>query len=883
MARFNKRAEPGSRVQAQRHEESTPFLRQGDSSVVREGSHDDDVSSEATNMTVGMEDDLTREQVQIMKARTMYNMVEHLDERTKLLFLTNAQCKQIGSSRSSLRKMFDALEIGRPQLVINLLESKGMRPFLRCISHEEFEAGNILDLAGFQHNKPPFLSQEEEDAVQSKIDLFMADVVVPLAVQTQAVILACAVPDECCLSASLTRVVSSQRAKWGQVLPFKILSLTNLGFMLYRNSDMGAFWRTVKRKSRAWLQHDAILNSLSIGSSARNIDLDSNAVTLIINDRLDTQKQTLDEAPWASLVTELLRMLAANLPSLAVRTGSTVKASSSVKGPGTLESSMAAALSGTPHVFLDLRKHPIPDSVLDRAALIEHAKQDFSRRCAELVDHGIIEALDCCTIAFFHEALFGDGNAATLDVNLEGGRGRSESLHKAIRRLQSNEIEAAHLPTLKRASSEQVREVADFIAERFFQDAWEMLSTSNKEKGASCQELYSEKKYAYAIRLNTLLASDHIYGASLWDLQATQRLIKHLVRLDRLPTSTKLEGLLLLRSAWNDYDVAMMLADRYKHISKILFALQLLLGWLVISLSNAWEMSCDGEDALFIPNALKYAPLMKKSIFVISALTTMIVSFDGLFNAKSRWHHLRTSACKLESIIWQYRTRVGDFSETAQQTLQDTAETKLMYHINEWRDELMAAANLNSTDFGKQHSAGTYKHFQETGEPVDGKDDFHSPAQPRSYIELRIEPAMALYRDRIPPYTWAGYLLKVCVVLLGMAATMLAHYDYESQVAVVMAASAAFTSWSEFSDNVTKVTRYSKSVVNLQKLLSWWDSLSEVQKASRDNISHLIETCEGVIAEERVAWTSAPQKSQAGGKSKDKAEAEGFHDDEVAQ
>ena len=47
-------------------------------------------------------------------------------------------------------------------------------------------------------------------------------------------------------------------------------------------------------------------------------------------------------------------------------------------------------------------------------------------------------------------------------------------------------------------------------------------------------------------------------------MEYAQKLVNQVVRLDRLPASNPLQGLLLLRDAWRDFDVAMLLAGRYK-------------------------------------------------------------------------------------------------------------------------------------------------------------------------------------------------------------------------------------------------------------------------------------------------------------------------------
>merc|ERR1712196_259776 len=87
----------------------------------------------------------------------------------------------------------------------------------------------------------------------------MMDVLIPLASQTNAIVFCSAVPAECFLSKSFTRMCSVERARWGGRMPFTIISTTNSVDILYQNPDETAHWRGLRRQSRAWRQHDAKL------------------------------------------------------------------------------------------------------------------------------------------------------------------------------------------------------------------------------------------------------------------------------------------------------------------------------------------------------------------------------------------------------------------------------------------------------------------------------------------------------------------------------------------------------------------------------------------------------------------------------------------------
>jgi hypothetical protein len=158
------------------------------------------------------------------------------------------------------------------------------------------------------------------------------------------------------------------------------------------------------------------------------------------------------------------------------------------------------------------------------------------------------------------------------------------------------------------------------------------------------------------------------------------------------------------------------------------------------------------------------------------------------------------------------------------------------------------------------HPASTYKHFQDSGGPANGGDDHHTPVQPHRYIELRIKKNIAFYEARIPKYNWRRGFYKFLVVLLSVGATALARYKMASLVIVVTAASAAITSWVEFTDMANKGKRYSRVITGLENLLDWWNSLTEVQKASRERIGEFITVSEGLINEEQVGWTRMAKK-----------------------
>ena len=131
------------------------------------------------------------------------------------------------------------------------------------------------------------------------------------------------------------------------------------------------------------------------------------------------------------------------------------------------------------------------------------------------------------------------------------------------------------------------------------------------------------------------------------------------------------------------------------------------------------------------------------------------------------------------------------------------------------------------------------------------------------------------YILRVPKYANHGFVLKFVILFLGVTSSALARYDLLAWVTVATAAATAVTSWAEFSEDSRKVERYSSAVNSLKKLLSWWDSLGEVEKASRENITHLVLETESIVSEEQRSWTSTASKQQD-------AAATDSHDDDTS-
>ena len=873
-------------------------------------------------------DDLSREQLQMMKARTMFEMVEEVPipnkpEKAKLLLLTNPQAELIASSASSLQKMIDAFEVPKPKLVINLLRSQGFRRYLHSWLPEVFaedmvHGGHAKDAstAGYVGDSPPFLSADEERAAVERIDIFMSDVLLPLAARTNAIVFLSAFANGCILSESFTRMYSLLRNKWGRKPPFTVIACEYSLQNLYLNPDASAHWQFVRKASRSWQQRDAMLSDMvnakfavhgALPQSAwRAHDLDPLAPCYLLVDSIDPKRGEMGDArAFNNLMTELMRYLSNRLPSLAVKTGAvtyTVLENASTMASG-LGPAMDAALSGTPLLLLDVRNR-MPVEGATRAELIEKAKHVLTSSTNVLSEAGLSETFAVSSLAYLHDVLFDEVNESEY---LRRGVEARLPLHRAIVRASNAATGSVGTDgAVTRATPQQVLETASWLSTQIFRDAWKTLPDhrERESRGETADEHYQKFIFAQSVLSRAILSSPNVFSVNLFDQGEAHQLVNHLVKVDRLPKRNTLEGLLILRDVWREYDVAMMLASKFKLRSKLIFGLQLLVMWLLVfcaavssfmlgpaetighhtegsvvvpegSSVPAWMRSHPNEAANAVLQAVHAhevgqtalswlwasAAPMRELVFLLSIVSSMLISLELMLNAKARWRQLRSSAGALDSMIWCFRTRVSPFEVVSSDPDSTHAEATLCNALNAWREELVSAGDLQLSDLERTYPAHVYKHCQDAGDLPDGADDCHSPVKPQTYIEMRVLPTMDFYQLRIPVYARQIMVSKLQILFAAVTCTILARYGLEQWVIVVAAGAAAITSWIEFEDKSRKVERYNRAVQALKKLVAWWESLAEMEKQMPEVIARLIKDAEMIISEERAAWISTAHQS----------------------
>ena len=180
------------------------------------------------------------------------------------LFLTNHQAELLAQP-DNVAKLFNALDIRVPPKLLIVLQWDGH--FRRQMATA---ATSNRVVSTHERKNGAFVNGEASQDAEAGLDRFMAEVLIPLAVQTNAIVI-CDAVSQFELSASFMRMVAVQRASFADGMPFTIIAMTDEIHCLYSNFKQDCHWRAVRRRSRAWAKRDAKLTELLINQGVYKI------------------------------------------------------------------------------------------------------------------------------------------------------------------------------------------------------------------------------------------------------------------------------------------------------------------------------------------------------------------------------------------------------------------------------------------------------------------------------------------------------------------------------------------------------------------------------------------------------------------------------------
>ncbi|EKX48124.1 hypothetical protein GUITHDRAFT_137062 [Guillardia theta CCMP2712] len=841
-----------------------------------------------------------------IRAKTLYNLVEDIHAEVgsssmtkKLLVLNNRQASVF--TRESIPKLFHAFELnGKPKLVVKLLHSEAGTMQYRWFTErvgKDFEegkfdpqpllSGNIGGVPDMWRenylpgNHGPSVQQSELENAKVKLVNFFRDVLIPLCAQTNAIVLMPA-SDWDMGAHAFSQAVNLLRSKWGAKLPFSTMG-SGWRWVFQRQSRVdGTVSHQIRSKSESFGRNDDLMDDFNkaVSSPERSKWVSQDLLAGVDNYILfegatvDTNGKFVNWNPGPANLLEnmILENFSQSIPCFTLRFTRTHENTNNQICVDIINSSV-------PVVFLDLRER----KELRGNSRKERLKEAFSQIREfreELFQANQNEVYDVCNIAFMDSVLKEYEPAISKNPNASKSSSHPEKLWEAIERKNRGE---------KMDSSEEekladLRSVVDFLKEEHMQNYWQVVRVCEKKGIKPLWESFDAMKASisedarveYGEQVSQLLSSPIFYGRNVSDVKGLSKLIEDLVRIGRIPEENSLEGLKILREAWDTVDICNHVAESYKIISKLGYIVILSLG-LVITAITVMKNKVDRCEVVAF--TCLDDGRTKTIIFFLSLSASIIGAILAFYNPMHRWRILRNISSRIVSVIWMYRTRVGVFAMNNNKS--DAPEIALRDRVLELRAELMESADIGETSFMRSYPRKVYKHFQhkwdddKTQQDAPLVDNHHTPTSPNQYIEVRVNLMLDFYRSRLPGYRQTLNACTWLTILSNSGAAAVSTLGYPEYGAILIAFSAAIVSWLEFHGTRQKLARYNKSLMKLNNIITWWHSISAVDKASTESISMLIMQVETIVTGENDAWLSIPSQESAEDKKKKEEEERG--------
>lgn len=268
--------------------------------------------------------------------QTMYKMIDDSDvtasiasqeTRKRVMYLTNKQASLFDSV--AMARCIQALDLGKPKLVIKLMGAMGVRVRSQSIvSHDEKKSLPCGQYNATEGNS--LLSSEldvsDERIVESQAVLFLRTCLLPLAIQTRAIILVSGAND-CFIASALANVCLGIQARMGKDCPFTVVSTVSeyeVHFRAVSTQHTNTLAAQIARGSKTWRQRMAHVNKYHeqiFGPSKRTYqmcDLSPSASHTIVFEGIDEKTGKLSDGPQQNFQAVLLQSLTEKVPSITV-------------------------------------------------------------------------------------------------------------------------------------------------------------------------------------------------------------------------------------------------------------------------------------------------------------------------------------------------------------------------------------------------------------------------------------------------------------------------------------------------------------------------------------------------------------------------------------
>ena len=848
-----------------------------------------DTASDSTNAAEDIDEEL-----QVMKALAGYKMVEeivaeHDNGPLNLLYMTNKQAMEVSKNEQSMNLMIDALCGKRKKkysLIIDLVHSWGFKESTKLMERETFLNEYSKFCAGIGHDTAPFTDFNDELKTHGQLEHFMQTIIIPLAEQTSAIVICNAVSNDCVLSDTFTKMVELKLSKWSGNPPFTVLAALGSVDVLYKNPNSDLIWKKIMNLSQHWKKrHETVLNDYFEDQKKKN-DEGSNLynryhdlnwrtrnILIIEGFNISTHKKIgqRSKAPFSNLMTTLMRVIGNKVPSLAIKTGATVRVRTDNKTPRGIDTMSLQMLTeranaGTKVLCLDIRERAEP-----AVACFDDIEQNVIEALANMqkqnnAGYASCESLDSSILAYLH---------TLLNARLKMKKNSEKSGPYPHKKDTLNEaLEAEKENTFRNTTAEHAK-YAIMFATTFYENILKASkergfykkeinnpdsfpdAKSRSDESEVLQKIFGGEIRSTATYVRALLMSPNFYSLNIWDGNA-EKVVKDEIVLTGTHVKTTHEGLELLNDAWDSVDVTHIAADQFKNLCKISYAIQLFLGILISVFSVAGANWSSGIEVTEI--------LLKRATLVSSLLLAAVVSMDTMFAPRSNWLHLRIHAVMLESIIWKFRMRAGEFKVDINDLNIRLAEGNFKEALQDWKNQLNSGANVASLtalhgELGKSEKAKLKfkSHYIQ-----DRLDDHYSPLNGKEYIDLRVNKIIESYKKQIPKNVWVQYFPQILVIILGVVIAVFAELGLASIVTILIAFVSAYNSWIEFDGGTRKAQLYTNAISACEIEHTEWKGHTSFMVQDKELVNDFVVKIEDIVMQVMQSWsTTIADKSTA--------------------
>jgi len=881
----------------------------------------------------------------LLRVQSLYKLVETTvvnGSTKKLLYLTSDQANHF--SFEDLSKVYDALDISpAPKFVINLLDSRAFttgggrgRCHMGCHSYRE-EVGEPVESYGFGDCTYAMSSDACRETMiekQRKLRRFLAECIVPLAIQTNALVIVGY--SACDLSYAFSEIVSSLQRQYREGMPFTTLCIENSEETFVKAFEHGSVANHLQSICPRWRQDVHELRNTSgmpskVSASEQDI-LEGCTHYIVIN----------SSGARFAFINKFCERLKKDVPTVAINMFEFdyfryVADYVNWGMPLLLIDSRRRQDSGTPSIWSTPRESL---SFASSADAVHHCRMQFAYVHDELARVDKWDQAHVCRFAYMHAVYsqcqahiaesskvdFPGSERTTLFDRIATQKStavvhpeldkRFENLAEDLHTLEAEMCQQANANKCaveakrcvaflhkieKSESASEVNSAISEVASRylfFTEEEWYLYSTdvffndllgssglfhkvkkyregvhwitmlqlccaeSGTEFVAAKEKLVAACKHVIEVlsklqplnleedylEFKTMLTSPKLFSRHLDDIRGMNVTIKEIANLNRLPKCNSIEANQLLLTMWNHIDTFTYVSGRSKSLTKISYLLLLLTSFAVTFIT-----------VLHFKSYLTSIEI-KYSVAALSLFSSSLVTVITLLNPAQKWQQLRSAALVLSSEIWRFRTRTGDYN-LEQLGILGSAEENLRMLFETVNASVMQGASVSNSAFsahlnmfGNFADSSVYVHGQYA--KTDSSENHYEPVSPDGYMHTRVQPMLEFYNSRLHPYERSYQTCWMALLLLTIGTTVLALSDKAEWAASLTALAAAMTGWVEFSGYQHKLTRYSNTISEVNSIVLWWRSLTEMEQASPLRINQLIDCCEQAFMNERQAWIS---------------------------